>query len=67
MQYHRVQAVSGQAVSLAVGQESTIHRAVGSPKQATGQMVVSQVLTIDRLQLVLVNLQSEVRLVDVVV
>jgi hypothetical protein len=30
-------------------------------------MVVSQVLMIDRLQLVLVNLQSEVRLVDVVV
>ena len=30
-------------------------------------MVVSQVLTIDRLQLVLVNLQSEVRLVDVMV
>ena len=54
-------------MSLAVGQESTIHRAVGSPKQVAGQMVVSQVLTIDRLQLVLVNLQSEVRLVDVMV
>lgn len=54
-------------MSLAVGQESKTHRVEGSPKQVAGQMVVSQVLMIDRLQLVLVNLQSEVRLVDVVV
>ena len=54
-------------MSLAVGQESTTHLVAGSPKQVAGQMVVSQVLTIDRLQLVLVNLQSEVRLVDVMV